>query len=123
MASSAKITDRMPQFSVKAKLLLDQAIGEAAKDTLIDARNSAPFKGGELRRSSDTQQRKLLSHRVSFWIEYARFQEFGGDSRRRVRNYTTSGTGKHYLKRAGDKQVQKLKMTLKKHSSRMESRA
>lgn len=123
MASSAKVNDRMPQFRTKMVALLDQGIGEAAKDTLIDARNNAPFKGGELRRSSDTQQRRLLSHRVSFWIEYARYQEFGGDASRKVRNYTTGGTGKHYLRDAGNKNVTKLKLILKKHASRMGSRA
>lgn len=35
-------------------------------------------------------------------IEYARFQEFGGDGRRVVKNYTTDGTQAHYLKESGD---------------------
>jgi len=120
--SKVKVKDKLPQFSVKAKLLLDQAIGEAAKDTLIDARNRAPFKDGQLRRNSDTTQRKLMLHRVSFFTEYARFQEFGGNSSRTVRNYSTSGTGKHYLKNAGDKNTTKLRTTLKKHASRMGSK-
>ena len=34
-------------------------------------------------------------------IEYARYQEFGGDGRRVVQNYTTAGTQAHYLRDAG----------------------
>lgn len=35
-------------------------------------------------------------------LAYARYQEFGGDGRRVVRNYTTPGTHAHYLKQSGD---------------------
>lgn len=35
-------------------------------------------------------------------IPYARYQEFGGDGHREVRNYTTPGTQAHYLRDAGD---------------------
>lgn len=35
-------------------------------------------------------------------IDYARYQEFGGDGKRVVRNYTTPGTQAHYLRDAGD---------------------
>lgn len=35
-------------------------------------------------------------------IAYARYQEFGGDGKRVVKNYTTAGTQAHYLKEAGD---------------------
>ena len=35
-------------------------------------------------------------------LAYGRYQEFGGDGKRVVQNYTTPGTGAHYLKGAGD---------------------
>lgn len=35
-------------------------------------------------------------------IPYARYQEFGGDGTRVVRNYTTPGTQAHYLRDAGN---------------------
>ena len=35
-------------------------------------------------------------------IPYARYQEFGGDGKRVVRNYTTPGTQAHYLRDAGN---------------------
>lgn len=35
-------------------------------------------------------------------IQYARFQEFGGDGTRVVKNYTTEGTQAHYLRDAGN---------------------
>lgn len=118
MATLAKVNDRLPNFRRSLYRVLDDAIGEAAKDTLIDAKNKAPYKDGALRRESDTRQMSMAKHRVSFWVEYARFQEFGGDARRRVRNYSTGGTGKAYLKTAGDNQGKKLVITLKKHAAR-----
>jgi len=110
--------DRMPQFKRSLYNVLDDALAEAAKDTLIDAKNSAPFKKGGLRRDSVVSQVAKLRHRVSFNVEYARFQELGGDNKRTVRNYTTSGTGKSFLKSAGDKQIANLKVTMRKHASR-----
>jgi hypothetical protein len=56
--------------------------------------------------------------RVSFFVVYARFQECGGDNNRRVENYTTSGTGKAFLKKSGDEQVVKIASTMKKHAER-----
>lgn len=110
--------DKLPQFSVVAKATLADGLREAARDTLIKARRTAPFKHGGLRSNSDHHAITPLYQRVSFWIEYARFQEFGGDSNRRVRNYTTSGTGAHYLKDAGDAQVKRLPLILAKHGRR-----
>lgn len=112
------VKDKMPQFKRSLYGVLDDAFREAARDTLIRAKSRAPHDKGGLR--SDTEVKRIKQHhwRVSFWKEYARFQEFGGDSKRRVRNYSTSGTGKKYLKTSGDEEAKKLTMTIKKHSVR-----
>lgn len=115
---SVTVRDKMPSFKRSLYSVMDDAIKEGARDTLINAKTRAPFDKGGLRSESDLKKVKLLHWRVSFWKEYARFQEFGGDSKRRVRNYSHSGTGKGYLKSSGDEQAKKIKMTLKKHSVR-----
>lgn len=116
--SKATVNSRMPQFKTSAAVVLNQALSEASRDIIINAKNNAPFKTGQLRADSSVSQRKPLSWRVSFDKEYARYQEFGGDSRRTVRKYSTGGTGAHFLKKAGDKQAKKLRPIFKKHGAR-----
>lgn len=112
------IINKMPQFATSVSLVMDAAVREAARDTLINAKTKAPFLKGGLR--SDTSIKKIGSiiYRVSFFKEYARFQEFGGDANRTIRRYTTAGTGKHYLKNAGDEQVARLNSVFRKHGAR-----
>lgn len=114
-----RVVDKLPQFARKAHNALDDALQEAAKDTLIAAKTRAPFDKGGLRSETDVKKVEKLLWRVSFWKEYARFQEFGGDGKRTVRNYSAAGTGKFYLKRSGDEQTKKLVSKFKKHSVRV----
>lgn len=113
-----KVIDKMPRFKASLYSVLDDALADASKDILINAKNRAPFKKGALRSNSENKQMRPLNWRVSFWLEYARFQEFGGDSRRRVVKYSTPGTGKGYLRKSGDEQASKLKAVVKKHTVR-----
>lgn len=115
---SVKITDHMPSFSRSVSKVMDDALKEGATDTLVGAKLRAPFQHGQLRSSTDAKRVGSLLWRVSFWMEYARFQEFGGDGKRRVRHYTTAGTGKGYLKQAGDTQAKKLNLAFAKHGMR-----
>lgn len=115
---SVTIKNKMPTFERSAFDVLDDALKEGARDGLISAKEHAPFDKGGLRGNTDITRQGAHGWRISFWIEYARFQEFGGDSKRSVRNYTTGGTGAHYLKNAGDEQVAKLKTLFKKHGGR-----
>jgi len=112
------VEDKMPQFKRSLYSVLDDAVREAGRDTLIKAKGNAPFKDGGLRANSIVDKVVPMRYRVSFWIEYARFQEFGGDSKRTVTRYTTGGTGKHFLKRAGDEESKKLQITFRKHIQR-----
>jgi len=113
------ITDKLPIFRSGMLVVFDDAVKEGARDGLIDAKVHAPFDKGQLRADSDVTRVGLLKWRISFWKEYARFQEFGGTTLRRVRNYSTSGTGAHFLRNAGDKQYEKLPSNFKKHASRL----
>ncbi len=115
---NARINNRLPQFSDSAKRVLNDAMRSTASDILIKAKDRAPFRKGGLRGESDTHMVRLLKWRISFWIEYARFQEFGGDSKRKVRNYSSAGTGKHFLRTSGDEAVNKLNTQLAIHGRR-----
>lgn len=115
---SVRVDDKLPQFKVVARMVLNDGLKEAGRDTLIKARTRAPFQKGGLRSNSEVKAVSLLWQRVSFWLEYARFQEFGGDEKRTVRRYSTSGTGKHYLRKSGDEMTKKLPMILAKHGRR-----
>lgn len=116
---SVRVINKMPAFKRTLYSVFDDAVKEATRDTLIAAKNRAPFDKGQLRADTGIKQIRQLLYRVSFWKEYARFQEFGGDKKRRVRNYSTSGTGKGYLKKSGDEQAKKLAATFKKHGQRV----
>jgi hypothetical protein len=118
---SVTVVDKMPTFRRNLGPVFDDALKEAARDVLIKAKQRAPFDKGRLRSDSHVKQRSQLSWRITFWAEYARFQEFGGDAKRRVRNYTTPGTGKAFLKRSGDEQAKKLARTFKKHAPRVKA--
>lgn len=116
---SVKVVDKLPQFTVRMHNTMNDAIREATRDILITSRNRAPFQKGQLRANSEATQIGFLKHRVSYWKEYARYQEFGGDGKRIIRNYTTSGTGRGFLKTSGDQVASKLVYTLKKHAGRI----
>jgi hypothetical protein len=118
MASSVKVVDKLPQFTKQLHELLDDALRETSLDILIKSRDTAPFRKGGLRSDSYNDQVAQLHWRVSYNKEYARFQEFGGDGNRVVRNYTTPGTGAAYLKTAGNNGVDNLKRNIKKHGLR-----
>lgn len=118
MAQLVKVTDKMPSFKRSAYQVLDDALKEGAKDTLINAKKKAPHDKGDLRSETEFKRVGPLHQRVSFWMEYARFQEFGGDSKRTVRKYKHAGVGKGFLKKAGDEQAKIINRTFFKHGKR-----
>ncbi len=113
---SVKITNRFPSWSTQTKARLEIGMSEAVRDIIIQAKRKSPFEKGQLRANTDIMQLRPLHRRVGFHMEYARFQEFGGDLRRRVRNYTTAGTGPHYLRDSGNEIAAKFIMLLRKYT-------
>lgn len=116
--SQVKIVNNLPKFKGNLFEVMSQALNEGARDTLINAKTKAPYRQGGLRSDSQIQKQNNLNYRVSFYKEYARFQEFGGDTTRRIRNYTTAGTGKGFLKSAGDAVSERIVSIYKKHAGR-----
>lgn len=117
--ANLKITDRMPQFKRSMVQRLDEAIGELANDIHRKASmRYAPFKDGRLRGDSHARKMATLNWRVEFNVEYALAQEQGYAGSKIFRQYTTAGTGKRFLRRAGDEESKKAVLLLKKHGSR-----
>ena len=100
-----KITDNSRAFFSKNQARIDWAFGRMVKDILNLAKAYVPFKSGDLQKSGQTTRLKALSHKVGFYTNYSAYQERGarGDGTRRVKRYSTPGTGANFLKRGGDK--------------------
>lgn len=115
---SVKINDRIQEFGISARNQLDTAIMQSAVNILVASKHKAPFNKGGLRSDTETKRIVPMHWRVSYWKEYARFQEFGGDGKRIVRNYTTAGTGKKYLSTAGNNERENLIKRIKVYAER-----
>ena len=98
-----KVINNLNKFVGKNYLALDRAMERMAVDIERLAKQKVPVELGPLQSSGRKVKLGLLKHRVEFNKEYAAFQEFGGDKTRKVRKYTTPGTGAHFLRDAGVK--------------------
>ena len=121
--SDVRIIDKMPQFKRSLYSVMGDALKEATRDTVINSKAKAPYSGkGHLRADVGIRRTSRLSYTVYYGDnnakDYARFQEFGGDGTRKVRKYTTPGTGAHFLRDAGNEQARKIDRTFKKHAMR-----
>lgn len=112
------VEDHLPSFMRDASRVIDMGLGELAKDILVTARAITPFEKGQLRSDSDTYRESLMHWQVRYHKEYALAQEKGKVNGHSVRNYTTPGTGKAYLKTAGDKVMNRALNTLKNYAKR-----
>ena len=109
-----KIDNRLPAFTNSMKNVMGDAVKGAASDLLTDAKNHAPYKDGGLRANTEIDRLDRLRYMVWFHIEYAAYQEAGVN----VKNYTTAGTGKDFLKNAGDAQQERMDNMFKRHAGR-----
>lgn len=103
MASSVRVDDNSDAFRAKVRIAMQSALKDAGSDLLIDARNHAPFKDGGLKRDTDVEPIRTDGIKVWFNVEYAAVQEKGSRKGTQFKNYTTAGTGKHFLRNAGKK--------------------
>lgn len=116
---ATRIIDKMPAFNLGAKQALNNSLREASRDILVLSKNRAPYQKGALRSQSDALMKALLHWQVNYYMEYARYQEFGGNNKKTIRRYTTSGTGKKYLSSAGNDTSDKMANLFKKHGERV----
>lgn len=104
MTGRVVIKNRMGQFIKENQTAIEKALDRMGKDVKMIARIKAPYKSGELQDKIENKKRSKLQHYVEVDSPYASYQERGmrRDGTRIVRNYTTMGTGKNFLKNAGD---------------------
>lgn len=113
---SAKFTSKRGPFNKKNEEVKDMILGHMAVDIVRMAKMKAPVAntkasgnkrggGGHLQSAIMFVRVGMGSYRVSANKSYAAYQERGmrADGTRRVKKYTTPGTGKHYFKEAIDK--------------------
>lgn len=105
--ASVDITTWPKEIEIEAEINIRIALRAMCDATLQRARimrdgNAVPFKSGNLSSTGFVWFNPAddMTYRVEFGegIKYARYQEFAPDGW----NYTTPGTGPHYLKTAGD---------------------
>lgn len=104
----ATIINNLKKFTKKDAEASDVAFERMAVDILRLSKIKVPHGDTGFLESSGRYRRIGMSKYVIEYGQegpskaYARFQEFGGDDKRVVRNYTKSGSGKAYLRESAD---------------------
>jgi hypothetical protein len=106
---AVRINDKSQQFLRAAENVTEMAFSRMANDISTKSKIRVPFKSGNLQKQIFI--RKISSVHFQIWADevYAHYQERGerADGTHKVRKYTTPGTGKQYLSRAGGEVVDK----------------
>lgn len=113
------VVNKLPQFSKKVEAKMSIALREGARDILVKSRNRAPLdKGGLRNEPNPIEMINPLKWRISYNKAYAAYQHRGArrDGSHRVRNYSTSGTGKLYLSKPGDEVARKMVSKFRKYA-------
>lgn len=102
---SVKVNDNTAKFLNQSEKVLDSALSRMSKDMVLITKITIPYLEGDLQEEVKAVRISSLRHKVEVRKEYAAYQERGQrlDGSRKVRNYTTPGTGKGFLKKAGKK--------------------
>lgn len=100
--------DKTGEFVTKADQAVDLALGHMSADVERLAKMKVPVRQGKLRASGRHFRYGVKAFRVEFNTAYARKMEFV-----KFQNYTTPGTGAHYLENAGKTVKGKAKNYLK----------
>lgn len=109
MPVQVKVTDRLGAF-LRVQEMNYQTAGRAMAESIVaTSKMTAPMLTGALRsdaRVETSTQGKRTTYGAVYGDErvpYARAQEFGTNGIVVFRHYTTPGTGKNYLRNAGDR--------------------
>ncbi|MEI7632005.1 MAG: hypothetical protein WCJ60_01635 [bacterium] len=108
------VKNDLPQFTVNLKATLELSLKEIARDTLIRAREKTPKNKGALRADSYVKRLSQLSWRVGYNKDYSYRMETV-----EYKNYTTTGTGAHYLGDALEVSNDMVKVAIFKHTGRL----
>lgn len=118
---SVRVIDKSAQFIVQNRKQMSVAIDRMSNDILTLAKIRVPFRSGNLQDQGKVEILGQLHHRVRFDEDYAAYQERGmrKDGSHVVRQYTTPGTGKHFLSKAGKDTVLKAVQYIRQAASRV----
>lgn len=100
----SKITDNWLAFFSQSDAVIDLALGNMTIDIERIAKQRVPVNKARLLQSGRGQRIGPKNFQVSFNTEYAAYQEAGqrSDGSRIVHNYSKPGTGRHFLRGAGE---------------------
>jgi len=99
---SVKVTNNIKRFVAQNASAMDRSLNKMAVDIERLSKEQVPFRNGQLKASGKHLKRGFLKWQVEYDTVYARYQEFGGDARRVIRNYTLPGKKSFYLRDPGD---------------------
>lgn len=108
MGSKVVITNNIKQFVKANDVHMNNAVEKMADDTLKMAQIDVPLDKGTLQKSGEVEKKDEMQYIVWFGkkgeaSDYAAAQEAGTIRGRPIRNYSTPGTGAHFLENAGKK--------------------
>lgn len=107
MGATVHVDNRMNRFMSANDVAMERALTLMRTDIFVLSQFKVPFEGGELKDSGEHMRMGRFHHRVQYGENgaeaYAGYQHRGMrlDGSRRVRNYTTAGTNKHFLSDSG----------------------
>lgn len=102
-----RVDSQIPRHKQGTKKNMNLALQRMRNDIFILSQVKVPYKEGTLQHSGQQKQVADLHHRVSYGESgaeaYTAYQHRGAraDGSHPVRNYTTAGTGKHFLDESG----------------------
>ncbi len=117
--ASVRTESNIPRFKKATADAADLLLAKMRNDAFVLSQAKVPYEHGDLKASGKQERRKLHSHRVSYGESLsdprAAYQERGSrrDGSHVVRNYTTAGTGKNFLKNAANTVIGKASMYAK----------
>jgi len=100
---AVRIENNLNSFRRACEGILGNAIERMALDVKLVSKVKVPHKAGTLQRSCVKQKLSRTHHQVIYDTDYASYQERGSrkNGTRVVKNYSTPGTSKGFLKQAG----------------------
>lgn len=105
------VISHLPEFKLITVQKLDKAFDSMAHEVEREAKQIVPHDKGILQSSIHAKKLGSLQYRVTVGeqpgVAYARFQEEGGDSKRKVKNYSKSGKQAHFLRDSGERVASK----------------
>lgn len=96
--ANAKIVNKLLEFAKENEGAMDRALNRMAVDIERLSKMQVPHDKGQLKASGYHKKEGRLHYTVGYNKVYARYQEFGGDGKRIVKNYSKPGKKKFYLK-------------------------